>query len=124
MLSSGSLIPNLASHDFEKDPAISDHLLAEVLLVLKLFICTKSSCIIDALMLLSIKILTYLGTQSTSFDVTLNFLMFWHVSLITVGINSPKVIGTKSSFLEELELKLFLLNILLGWLTRREHKDS
>ena len=50
--------------------------------------------------------------------------MFWRVSLITVGINSPKVIGTKSSFLEELELKSFILIILLGWLTRQEHKNS
>ena len=62
----------------------------------------------------------YLGALSTSFDVTLIFLMLWHVLLITKGINCSKIMGTKSLFLEELELILFLLINLLDWLIRQE----
>ena len=120
MLSSGSLIPTSASHDVEKDPAIVDHLFAEVFLVLNLLILTKSLCIIDALAPLSINILTYLGDFSASFSVTLIFLKFERVSLFLQEL-IPQMMGTKSSFSEELELN-FLLDE--GWLTRRERNDS
>ena len=42
--------------------------------------------------------------------------------ILSLGINSPKVMGTKSSYVEHLKLLSFLLEF--GRLTRRERKDS
>ena len=79
---------------------------------------------IDALELLSIKILMYLGVLNISFDAMLMFLMILFNGRFTFRINSPKAIGTKSSCVEELKFELFLLKLELDWLTRQEHKDS
>ena len=86
---SGSIILTSASHDVEKDPAIVDHLFAEVFQVFNLFVLTYESWIIDAFGQLSIRILLIL---SESF-----------IRILSLGINSPNVIGTASFCVEDLK---------------------
>ena len=76
------------------------------------------------LALLSIKILTHLGILSTSLHEMFIFEILLFNGPFTVGVNSPKVVGTKSLYIEELGIQSILLKLDLGWLTRQEHKDS
>ena len=58
---------------------------------------------IDALALLSIRIFAYLELLRTSFSKM--FILFeWFIRILSLGINSPEVMGTKSSNLEDIKL--------------------
>ena len=96
ILNFGSLILTSAFYDVEKDQAIVDHLFIEVFLVLNLFVCTNESWMIDKLTPLSIRIFTYLKVLRTSFCKTLIFSELL-VYILCLGLNSQKVMGTRSS---------------------------
>ena len=98
-INSGSLVLTSAMHDVKKDPAIVDHLFAEVFLVLSLFVRMDESKMINTRILLSIRIFTYLELLRKSFCKTLIFLE----SFLRI-INWPKVMGTKSICLKDIKL--------------------
>ena len=64
---------------------------------------------------------TYVETRSLSLGKTLKFLILISCAF-SLGINSPKVMGTKSSCVGGLEFLLHLSGFEL--LTRRERKDA
>ena len=76
---------------------------------------------IDALAPLSIKIFTYLELLRMLFYETLIFFESI-LRILSSGINSLKVMGTKSSCVEHKKFSQFLLEF--GWLTRQEREDS
>ena len=94
-----NLIFTSASHNVKKDPAIVDHLFMEVFLVLNLFVHTNESWMIDALAPLSIKIFIYLEVLHTSFGKML-IVSGSFLCILSSWIDSSKVIGTASSFVE------------------------
>ena len=76
---------------------------------------------IVALAPLSIRWFTYLEILCISFYETLIFFESF-LRILSSGINLPKVIGTKFSCVDDLNLLLFWLEFC--WLTRQERNDS
>ena len=113
-LSSESIIPTSASHDIVKDLAIVDHLFTEIELVFYLLILTLESCIIYAVAPLSIKILMYLGLWSMPFGIIFIVLTSLLNVPFTFRVSVSNVIETNSSYVEEVEFELFLLELNLG----------
>ena len=75
---------------------------------------------INAIALLSIRIFTYLKVLIMSFHKMLISSEFF-LCILSLGIDSPKVMGTKSSCVQDSKFWLFLLEF--DWLTRQERKD-
>ena len=106
----------LASCDVEKDQAIMDHLFTDV--QYNYFYLRKIRVWSTLWCRCPLKFWTYVFLQRAPFCFELTFLEF-----LCFEMKMPKVTGTRSVW-SIVFFILFLLNLLLLWLVKREHKDS